>query len=192
MREPGLRDSGLRDSALRAAAMALAGTALVVAVRATRRRRQSWIAAGRYEHRALTETVDLPAHREHLYWLLRDPERAVRLLDPDARVVLLDATRCRATLTGPRGEPVTCLVEVVGDVPEMVVAWAVADGPLPHQGRVTLTPVPAGTQVRAQLRYAWSRRLQEESGIEPETPARVLRHAMNELRVQALSAQPYR
>jgi uncharacterized membrane protein len=185
--------SRTRGTALRAATLALATAALVNAVRAARRRRRAWLAAGRYEYRALTETFDLPVDREPLYWLLREPGRAARLVDPDARVTPLDETHSRWTLTGPAGTPVTCAVEVMGDVPELMVSWSVPDGPLPHQGRVQLSPVPAGTRVQVRVRYPWSRRLASEAGITPGDPARVLRRATDRLRTlaaQPLPAQP--
>jgi uncharacterized membrane protein len=189
-------DSPTRDRAIGAATLALAAAVAVSAVRAARRRRRSWIAAGRYEYRALTETTVLPVLREHLYWLLREPTRVARLVDPDAEVEPLGDTRSRWTLAGPDGTQVSCLVEVIGDVPEMQISWLVPDGPLPHEGRIELTPVPPDTdlptvtEVRVRVRYAWSDRLARAAGIGAEEPARVLRRALRAL--ATASAQPRR
>jgi hypothetical protein len=178
----------MRDKALRAATAALVTAAVVGAARAARRRRRTWVAAGRYEYRALTESFDLPVLRERLYWLLREPVRAARLVDPDATVEPLDENRSRWTVAGPGGTPVGCLVEVIGDVPEMMVSWSVPDGPLPHEGRVELTPVRGGTGVRVRVRFAWSDSMARAAGIGADDPARVLRRAVHRLR--ALSGEP--
>lgn len=180
--------SRTRDAVLRAATASLSAAVLVTAVRAARRRRREWRASGRYEHRSLTETLDVPADREPLYWLLRDATRVARVLDPQARVALLDGTRSQWTLTGPRGEPATWVVEIVGDVPELMVSWSVTDGPMPHHGRVQLSAAPGGTRVGARLEYTWSSELTGATGIEEEAPGRVLREALR--RVCAAAAEP--
>jgi uncharacterized membrane protein len=174
----------MRDRAVRTGTIVLATAAVVGAVQAARRRRRTWVASGRYEYRALTETFELPVLRERVYWLLREPARAARLIDPDALVEPLDDTRSRWSLAGPDGTRVRCLVEVIGDVPEMQISWSVPDGPLPHEGRVELDPAAVGTAVRVRVRYAWSDRL----GLADEDPARVLRRAVERLR--AIAAEP--
>jgi uncharacterized membrane protein len=176
----------MRDAALRTATVTLAAAALVSAVRAARRRRRAWIAAGRYEYRTLTGTLDLPVDREPVYWMLREAHRAALLVDPDTEVTPLDDTRSRWTLAGPDGTPVTLTVEIIGDLPELMVSWSVPDGPLPHEGRVDLGLIPAGTRVHARVRHIWSRRLAGEAGIEADDPARVLQRAMDRLRELSL------
>jgi uncharacterized membrane protein len=177
--------SDARGAALRAGTAALALAALVAAVRAARRRRRAWIAAGRYEYRALTETLDLPIARDHLYWLFRDASRMARLLDLDARVVPVDPVRSRWTLAGPGGEPVTCTVQVIGDVPELMVAWSVPDGPMPHRGTIDLERIPAGTRAHTRIRYAWSPVRAQAAGVAEDAPRRTLERAADTLRHEA-------
>ncbi len=173
-------------AAWRAGTALAALAALVVAVRASRYRRTVRERAGRAEERTLTEQFTLPVERETLYWLLRDPERAVRLFDPDGEAWIVGDTHARWTVAGPDGRPVSCVVETTGDVPEMMLAWSVQDGPLPHHGRVDLLPGAAGgTQVSVRVRYTWP------AAVDEDAPARVLRRTVDRLRAAAArSAYP--
>jgi hypothetical protein len=177
---------GTQDAVLRAGTAAVTLAAVVAAVRAARRRRRSWIEAGRYEWRTLTETCRLPVGREPVYWLLCDPPRAARLIAPDARVDQIDAGRWRLTLPGRQ---TGCTVALTGDVPEFMVAWTVPDGPLPLRGRAELRPAADGdTWLRVRVRYRWSRSRAQAAGIDEQAPARLLRQATDGLRAALRSA----
>jgi uncharacterized membrane protein len=173
-------------AAWRAGTALAALAALVVAVRVSRYRRSVRDSAERAEERTLTEQFTLPVERDVLYWLLRDPERAVRLFDPHGEAWVVGDTHARWTVTGPAGRPLTWVVETTGDVPEMMLAWSVQDGPLPHRGRVDLLPEDAGgTQVSVRVHYSWP------AAVDQDAPGRVLRRAVDQLRAAAArSAYP--
>ncbi|MBO0868129.1 MAG: hypothetical protein J2P15_06150 [Micromonosporaceae bacterium] len=171
--------------AVRAATVAMTVAVAVAAVRAARRGRAAWKASGRPRQRRLNESVQSSASRQQVYWLCRDVRRLAQLVDPRVRVTEVDDVRSNWQIGS-----VACTVEITGDVPELLLSWQVADGPVPHHGRLTLHPAgtanPAGggTRIAVQVRYEWPPRTQD-AGIDTGAPDRLLRRALDAIAAQA-------
>jgi uncharacterized membrane protein len=131
--------------------------------------------------RTVTEVVLVDPGVPEIYALWRDPLLLAPFVDDRAEVAQLDDVRSRWTFPGPDGEPVTCTAHLVGEFPELVLAWRVDDGPLPHEGRAAFTPHGPGTvsQVTVDLRYRWPPRVE----VDAELPRRVLRRTLDNLAV---------
>ena len=85
--------------------------------------------------RTVTEValVDLDVFDVYAIW--RNPLLLAPFVDDRVNVELVSDTRSRWTFPGSHGAQVGCTAELVGEVPERVLAWRVGDGPLPHEGR---------------------------------------------------------
>jgi uncharacterized membrane protein len=131
--------------------------ALVLAVlRVLRQRRRATQAAGRYEDREATRTVVLNQDRTRVYWLCSEPTRMAAALDADLRAVPVDDRWSWWVVPAPGGDHLLA-VEVVGDIPELLIAWRVADEWLPHEGTVRLAEAgPDRTELSVSLRYRWA------------------------------------
>jgi uncharacterized membrane protein len=152
---------------LRAATVVAGAVAVVVAVRATRRRTVQWRDEGRPEERETRASVILPGAREDVYDLFRDLNRLATALGPTVAILVLDDTTFRwAHHAG--GQPTVILTgHVTGDVPEFLLSWETADPPLPHEGSVRFALAGDGTQTRVDvdLRYRWSPDRARRAGI---------------------------
>jgi uncharacterized membrane protein len=134
-----------------------------------------------YVDRKLTEIVLVHPDVPDMYALWRDPLLLAPFVDDRAEVVVLDDVRSRWTVPGPDGDRFTCTAELIGDIPELVLAWRVDDGPLPHEGRAEFTPHGPGTvsQIRVDVRYRWP----PAAEIDAATPRRALRQTLDNLAV---------
>jgi uncharacterized membrane protein len=168
---------------VRAATVAMAVAATVAAVRAARRRHAEWKESGRPRQRRLNETALTSASRQEVYWLCRDVPRLAQLIDSRVRLVELNDVRSNWEIGR-----VACTVEITGDVPELLLAWEVADGPVPHHGRLTLHPAgdltTGGTRIAAQVRYRWPPST-EDAAIDADEPRRLLRRALDAIAAEA-------
>lgn len=137
---------------------ALLGAAVAVAVlRALRRRRAAWVRQGRYEDREARRQIVVDQDRTRVYWLCRDPARLAAVLDPAVRAEAVDDTWSRWTVPTPDRVPRLLTVEVVGDIPELLLAWRAGNGWLPHEGTIRLAPAGTGrTEMSVSVRYRWS------------------------------------
>lgn len=142
----------------RVAVPALAVTVTVVAVlRALRRRHRAKVAGDRYEDREASRQIVVDLDRTRAYWLCREPGRVAASLDPAVRVVRVDDRWSQWVVPLPNGLDHLLTVEVVGDIPELLVAWRVADNWLPHEGTVRLAEAgPDRTELSVSLRYRWA------------------------------------
>jgi len=144
-------------AATRIAILAAAVGIAIVALRAARRRRRAWIAAGRYEDREATRNIVVDRDRTRVYWLCREPARIAAALDPTVRAVPVDDRWSRWVVPVSAGVDHVLAVEVIGDVPELLIAWRVADEWLPHEGTVRLAAAgPDRTELSVSLRYRWA------------------------------------
>jgi uncharacterized membrane protein len=134
-----------------------------------------------YAERTVTEAVLMDPDVPEVYALWRDPPLLAPFIHERAEVELLDDLRSRWTVPGPDGDPVSCTAELVGDIPEKVLAWRVDDGPLPHEGRVEFSPHGPGTvsHLTATLRYRWP----PSVDLDVEFPRRALRQTLDNLAV---------
>jgi uncharacterized membrane protein len=133
-----------------------AALALVV-LRVVRRRRRGTQAAARYEDREATRTVVLNQDRTRVYWLCREPTRVAAALDADALAVPVDDRWSRWVVPASGGVDHLLAVEIVGDIPELLIAWRVADQWLPHEGTIRLAEAgPDRTELAVSLRYRWA------------------------------------
>lgn len=174
------------DRLVRAAAGVIVAVATVAAVRAARRRRRIWLAHGGYRDLTARGTVEVASPRVDVFERCRDMHWLATVLDRHTTVEELDSTHYRWTYPLRDGPPVTCHAQIVGEVPFLLLAWAVDDGPFPHQGTLRFEPLPGGgrTRIRARLRYRWSSTRARESGIPDDLPARMLSAALNRLRLR--------
>jgi uncharacterized membrane protein len=146
---------------------ALLGAALAVAVlRALRRRRAAWIRQGRYEDREARRQIVVDQDRTRVYWLCREPARLAAALDPAVRAETIDDTWSRWTVPTPDGVPRLLTVEMVGDIPELLLAWRAGNGWLPHEGTIRLAAAGTGrTEVSVTVRYRWSTQWAADAGV---------------------------
>src|SRR5262249_49938456 len=78
-------------------------------------------------------------------------------LDPAVRAETVDDTWSRWTVPTPDGVPRLLTVEVVGDIPELLLAWRTGNGWLPHEGTIRLAAAGTGrTELSVTVRYRWS------------------------------------
>jgi uncharacterized membrane protein len=142
----------------RVAVPALAVAVAVVGVlRAVRRRHRAKVTGGGYEDREVRRQIVVDLDRTHVYWLCREPARVAASLDPAVRVVRVDDRWSQWVVPLPNGLDHLLTVEVVGDIPELLVAWRVADNWLPHEGTVRLAEAgPDRTELSVSLRYRWT------------------------------------
>jgi uncharacterized membrane protein len=144
-------------AATRVATLTVAVGMAVAVLRAARRRRRAWIALGRYEDRETTWNIVVDRDRTRVYWLCREPARVASALDPAARAVPMDDRWSRWVVPVSGGVDHVLAVEVIGDVPELLIAWRVADEWLPHEGTVRLADAgPDRTELSVSLRYRWA------------------------------------
>jgi uncharacterized membrane protein len=131
--------------------------------------------------RTVTELVLVDPDVAEVYGLWRDPLLLAPFVDDHVEVDLLDDVRSRWTFPGPDGDPVSCTAELIGDIPELALAWQVADGPLPHEGRVEFTRYGPGTisEIRVDVHY----RRPPGADVDAELPRRVLRRTLDSLAV---------
>ncbi len=168
---------------MRAAVAAFAATVVVVAVRAARRGRREWRGEGRPERRETTATLVLPRPREQVYDLFRDVERLAAVLGPEVSVEILTDDSF-VWVHSPQGrEPVAVIVRLIGDLPEVLIAWETADPPLPHEGSVRFAFADGGTRTRldVNLRYRWSAERAREVGIADDAVQALLRRLLTTL-----------
>lgn len=142
--------------ATRIAVLAVAvGMALAV-FRAARRRHRAWVAAGRYTDREATRNLVVDRDRTQVYWLCREPARVAAALDPAVRAVPVDDRSSRWVVPASGGVDHVLAVEVIGDIPELLIAWRVTDEWLPHEGTVRLAEAgPDRTELSVSVRYRW-------------------------------------
>src|SRR5215475_5506317 len=92
-----------------------------------------------------------------VYWLCHEPARAAALIDPAMRAVRIDDRWSQWVVPLPGGLDHVLTVEVVGDIPELLIAWRVADDWLPHEGTVRLAEAGSDrTELTVNLRYRWA------------------------------------
>jgi hypothetical protein len=136
----------------------VAGAAVVVAVaalRARRRYRRAWAAAGHPRQGMATAFTVLPGPPVEVYDLLHDVPRVA------------------AAIGYPGVAPA---VQLTGDLPGVLLSWRVAEAPLPHEGTARLHAVAGAdrTEVAVQLRYRWSPDLARAARVpEPEVHRRL-------------------
>lgn len=123
-------------------------------------------------------TVDRPAHE--VREVFRDAERLRVILDRPATVEPTGegAWRCRVDDVSRRGAEAA--VRQSGNL----LSWDVEQDPLPHEGRVLLTPAPGrrGTEIRVELRYPGSRLGRLAAGLRGRDPDQVLRTTLRRLK----------
>ena len=131
--------------------------------------------------RTVTEVALVDVDVFDVYAIWRSPLLLAPFVDDRVNVELVSDTRSRWTFPGPDGTPVSCTAELVGEVPEWVLAWRVRDGPLPHEGHVDFLRRAPGTasQLTVQVRY----RQPPEGAIDPDLPRRILRRTLGALAV---------
>jgi uncharacterized membrane protein len=146
---------------------ALLGAALAVAaLRALRRRRAAWVLEGRYEDREARRRIVVDQDRTRVYWLCREPARLAALFGPAVRAETVDDTWSRWTVPTPDGVPRLLTVEVVGDIPELLLAWRNGNGWLPHEGTIRLAAAGTDrTEVSVAVRYRWSAEWAAATGV---------------------------
>jgi hypothetical protein len=154
------------DGFVRAGALLLGAAVSVAALRAMRRRRRGWVEAGRYEEREATCRIVVDGDRTRSYWLCRDPQRLAAALEPPVRAETVDDTWSRWSVPEPGGVRRLLTVGIVGDIPELLLAWRVDNGWLPHEGTVRFADAGTGrTELAVTVRYRWTR----QSGL-PDDP----------------------
>ncbi len=131
--------------------------------------------------RTVTEVALVEPDVPEMYALWRDPLLLAPFVDDRVTVELLDDVRSRWTFPGPDGNPLSCTAELIGDIPELVLAWRVADGPLPHEGRVEFLRHGPGTvsQLTVDLNY----RLPPGADFDADLPRRILRRTLDNIAV---------
>jgi uncharacterized membrane protein len=181
---------GDAGSAAVRAGTVLLGAALSVAVlRAARRRRAAWVRGGRYEEREARRRIVVDLDRPQTYWLLREPERLAAVLDPSVRAEAVDDTWSRWSVPTPEGVARLLTVEVIGDVPELLVAWRVDNGWLPHEGTVRLAAAGTDrTEVSVAVRYRWSAQRAADAGVDGDPVDRLLSLALERIAGAAQTA----
>jgi uncharacterized membrane protein len=169
---------------------ALLGAAISVAVlRALRRRRAAWVRQGRYEDREARRRIVVDQDRTRVYWLCREPARLAAVLDPAVRAESVDGTWSRWTVPTPDGVPRLLSVELVGDIPELLLAWRAGNGWLPHEGTIRLAPAGTGrTEVSVTVRYRWSAEWAAGAGVRADPVDGYLTGALERVAVAARTA----
>lgn len=148
-------DRGRAGSAL--TRVAVPAVAMAVAVLLLVRHRRRVRVADRYEDRQTERTIVVDRDRMRVYWLCREPERVAATLDPGVRAVRVDDRWSQWLVPAADGVDQLLSVEVVGDIPEMLIAWRVRDDWLPIEGTIRLAEAgPERTEVTVNLRYRWA------------------------------------
>jgi uncharacterized membrane protein len=129
--------------------------------------------------RTVTEVAVVDVDVFDVYAICRDPLLLAPFVDDRVNVELIGDTRSRWTFPGPDGTPVSCTAELVGEVPERILAWRVEDGPLPHEGHVDFLRHGPGTasQLTVQVRYHQP----PDGSIDPDLPRRRLHQTLGAL-----------
>ena len=170
------------DGLVRALTVVLGAVISVVTLRALRRRRRAWREAGRYEDREAARRIVVDADRTRTYWLLRDPQRLAARLGPPVRAETVDTTWSRWSVPEPGGLERLLTVEVIGDVPELLLAWRVDNGWLPHEGTVRFADAGADrTELAVTVRYRWSAQWAVRAGVLRDPVDRLLATALDRL-----------
>jgi uncharacterized membrane protein len=143
----------IKATAVAVTAAATAATA-AGAIRMARRAPES-LPMRRDGHRATLRGVTVNRPPADVYGFWRDLPRLAAALEREATATVLADGRSRWSVRGPAGAPVEYTAEIIADEPGALLAWRVADGPLPHEGRVEFTEAPGGrgTELRVGLRY---------------------------------------
>ena len=145
------------DGLVRVGAALLGAAVCVAALRAIRRRRGAWVEAGRYADREAARRIVVDGDRTRIYWLMRDPQRLAAVLGPAVRAETIDETWSRWSVPEPGGQERLLTVEVMGDIPELLLAWRVDNGWLPHEGTVRFAEAGTDrTELAVTVRYRWS------------------------------------
>jgi uncharacterized membrane protein len=159
------------------------GAALAVAVlRAVRSRHRAWVGAGRYEDREASRHIVVEVDRTPVYWLCREPERLAAALDPSLRAEAVDDTWSRWSVPQPSGGQRLLTVEVIGDIPELLLAWRVGNGWLPHEGTIRLAAAGTDrTELSVSVRYRWSAEWAARAGVDGDPVDRLLALALQRI-----------
>lgn len=167
------------DVLVRAGAVLLGAAVSVAALRAARRRRHAWVESGRYADREAVRRIVVDEDRTPTYWLLRDPQRLAERLGPPVRAETIDETWSRWSVPEPGGTERLLTVELVGDIPELLLAWRVDNGWLPHEGTVRLADAGLGrTELAVTVRYRWSQEWASRAGVSDDPVDRLLATAL--------------
>jgi uncharacterized membrane protein len=168
----------------------LLGAALSVAVlRALRRRRAAWVRAGRYSDRETRRHIVVDQDRSRVYWLFREPERLAAVLGPAVRAEAVDDVWSRWSVPTPDGAPRLLTAQVAGDIPELLLAWRVDNGWLPHEGTVRLATAGTDrTDVSVSVRYRWSAEWAADAGMSGDPVDRLLDLALERIAGAARTA----
>jgi uncharacterized membrane protein len=168
----------------------LLGVALAVAVlRALRRRHAAWVREGRYEDREARRRIVVDQDVIRVYWLCREPARLAAALDSSVRAETVDSTWSRWTVPTPDGVSRLLSVEVVGDIPELLLAWRAGNGWLPHEGTIRLAAAGTGrTEVSVTVRYRWSPEWAAAAGVTGDPVEGYLAHALERIAGAASAA----
>jgi uncharacterized membrane protein len=169
---------------------ALLGAALSVAVlRALRRRRAAWVHQGRYEDREARRRIVVDQDRTRVYWLCHEPARLAAALGPAVQAEAVDDTWSRWTVPTPNGVPRLQTVEMVGDIPELLLAWRAGNGWLPHEGTIRLAPAGTErTEVSVSVRYRWSAEWAAAAGVSGDPVDGYLARALERIAAAARAA----
>ena len=179
------------DGFVRAGVVLLGGAVSVAALRAMRRRRRAWVEAGRYGEREAARRIVVDADRTRIYWLFRDPQRVADLLGPRVRAETVDDTWSRWSVPEPGGVERLLTVEMVGDIPELLLAWRVDNGWLPHEGTVRFAEAGLDrTELAVTVRYRWSQQWASRAGVSADPVDGLLATALD--RVAAASGPAVR
>jgi hypothetical protein len=157
---------------VRALTVAFGTVLTVAAVRAAWQRRHEWVTQGRYTDTEITDEALLAQPPLAVYELLADPIRFADAVALPGQFSRADIRRYR--WNGVPGTP-PGQVEIVADVPGIMVGWQMSGGPLAHRGTARLdSPDGARTRVEVAVRYRWSHDWAKQSGIADDAPAQVL------------------
>jgi uncharacterized membrane protein len=98
-------------------------------------------------------TVNRPASVVYQFW--RDLRGLASALDRQTEVEIVSDRESRWRVAGPLGSTLHWTALITEDEPDTTLSWRVADGLLPHEGRLDLVEAPGdrGTEVHVTLRY---------------------------------------
>lgn len=174
---------------MRAGAVLLGAAVSVAAVRAMRRRRRAWVRAGRYVEREAVRRIVVDGDRTRTYWLLRDPQRLADRLGPPVRAETIDETWSRWSAPEPGGQERLLTVEIIGDIPELLLAWKVDNGWLPHEGTVRFADAGLDrTELWVTVRYRWSAERAGQAGVPGDPVDGLLATALDRLAAAGTTA----
>lgn len=150
---------GLRERSLRGALMAVAGGGLAFHGATGQKNLKDTVtdAVGANKSIKVEKTVTINRSAEELYNFWHNFENLPTFMKHLQSVQVIDATRSHWVANAPAGQTVQWDADIIGDIPNQMIAWASAEGAdIDNSGFVRFQPAPAdrGTEVKVVLEYA--------------------------------------